>query len=69
MGHDKAFLQFGGRTLLEHALELAQGATGNARIVGSKEKFAGFGPVVEDIYPGHGPLAGIQAALAATRLT
>ena len=67
MGQDKAFMQLGQRTLLEHALELARAATGNAWIVGSAEKFASFGPVVEDIYPGRGPLAGIQAALAGTR--
>ncbi len=64
--HDKAFLQFGGRTLLSHALELAQGV-GDTRIVGRKEKFAGFGPVVEDLYSGQGPLAGIHAALKATK--
>jgi molybdenum cofactor guanylyltransferase len=67
MGQDKAFMQIGGRTLLAHALERAQAATGNAWIVGSAEKFAAFGPVVEDLYPGRGPLAGIQAALAGTR--
>ena len=67
MGQDKAFMQLGGRTLLAHALERAQGATGNAWIVGSAEKFAGFGPVVEDVYPGRGPLAGIHAALSGTR--
>lgn len=64
---DKAFLKTGGRTLLEHALELAKAATGSAPgnnwIIGSAEKFAGFGRVVEDIYPGQGPLAGIHAAL------
>ena len=67
MGQDKAFLQLGGRTLLAHALELAQAATGNVWIVGGAEKFADFGSVLEDKYPGRGPLAGIQAALAATR--
>jgi molybdenum cofactor guanylyltransferase len=67
MGQDKAFMQLGGRTLLAHALERAQAATGNAWIVGSTEKFAAFGPVVEDVYPERGPLAGIQAALAGTR--
>jgi molybdopterin-guanine dinucleotide biosynthesis protein A len=64
MGQDKAFLQFGNTTLLLRALELARAATGNVWIVGSAKKFAAFGPVVEDIYPGCGPLAGIQAALA-----
>jgi molybdopterin-guanine dinucleotide biosynthesis protein A len=67
MGQDKAFMQLGGRTLLAHAFERAQAATGNAWIVGSTQKFAAFGPVVEDLYPGRGPLAGIQAALACTR--
>ena len=66
MGQDKAFLPFGGRTCWRSALELARAATGNAWIVGSAEKFAAFGPVVEDMYPGRGPLAGIQAALAVT---
>lgn len=67
MGQDKAFLELGGRSLLAHALELAQAATGTAWIVGSAEKFAAFGSVLEDRYPRRGPLAGIQAALAATR--
>jgi molybdenum cofactor guanylyltransferase len=66
MGQDKAFIQLGGRTLLAHALELAKSATGNVWIVGSKEKFSAFGQVVEDIYPGHGPLAGIHSALTST---
>lgn len=67
MGRDKAFLHLGGITLLTSALERTQAATGSAWIVGSAEKFAPFGPVVEDRYPGCGPLGGIQAALAATR--
>ncbi len=67
MGQDKAFMQLGGRILLSHALELARAAAGSAQIVGSAEKFAAFGTVVEDIYPGQGPLAGIHAALAGTR--
>ena len=66
MGQDKAFIQLAGRTLLAHALELAKSATGSVWIVGSKEKFAAFGQVVEDIYPGHGPLAGIHSALTST---
>jgi len=67
MGQDKAFMPLGGRSLLTHALELARTAAGSAQIVGSAEKFAVFGTVVEDIYPGQGPLAGIHAALASTR--
>jgi molybdenum cofactor guanylyltransferase len=63
MGADKAFLDFDGRTLLAQALDLARSVTAEVRIVGSREKFAPFAPVVEDIFPAHGPLGGIHAAL------
>ena len=67
MGQDKAFLQLGEHTLLAHALALARAAAGSVQIIGSAEKFAAFAPVVEDVYPGQGPMAGIHAALAGTR--
>jgi molybdopterin-guanine dinucleotide biosynthesis protein A len=67
MGQDKAFMQLGGRTLLAHALELAKAATGSVQIIGSSEKFAAFGQLAEDIFPGHGPLAGIHRALTSTQ--
>ena len=63
MGQDKAFLALHGRTLLDHAIDCARAVTGNVRIVGRKEKFAGYGDVVEDIFTDRGPLAGIHAAL------
>jgi len=66
MGQDKAFLQIGGRTLLARALEAASAVTASVRIVGDAEKFAAFGPVVEDVYRERGPLAGIHAALTST---
>lgn len=66
MGRDKAFLELGGRTLLAQALEKVRAVTANTWIVGSATKFAGFGPVVEDVFPACGPLGGIQAALTAT---
>jgi molybdopterin-guanine dinucleotide biosynthesis protein A len=65
MGLDKAFLRLGQSTLLTRALELARAIDGNPWIVGSATKFAGFGPVVEDVFPDCGPLAGIHAALSA----
>jgi len=60
---DKAFLMLAGRSLLDRALELAGSATSDVRISGSAAKFGTFGPVVEDVYPQHGPLSGIHAAL------
>ena len=66
MGVDKAFVQLEGSTLLAHALALAKSVASDVRIVGSPEKFAAFGEVVEDEFPQHGPLAGIHAALRAS---
>jgi molybdopterin-guanine dinucleotide biosynthesis protein A len=63
MGVDKAFVQLEGCTLLARALALAKNVTSDVRIVGSPQKFAAFGEVVEDEFPQHGPLAGIHAAL------
>lgn len=66
MGADKAFVDYDGRTLLARALDLARSVTPDVRIVGSREKFAPFAPVVEDIFQDCGPLGGIHAALRAS---
>jgi len=66
MGTDKAFLQVEGRTLLGRTLDLLCALTLEVRIVGPADKFALYGPVIEDVYPGRGPLAGIHAALSAS---
>jgi molybdenum cofactor guanylyltransferase len=63
MGTDKAFVEYQGRMLLARALALARSVTVEVRIVGSKEKFAPFAPVVEDVFLECGPLGGIHAAL------
>lgn len=67
MGADKAFVKLQGRTLLARALELARSVAGEVRIVGDRAKFAAFAPMVEDVFPGCGPLAGIHAALRASQ--
>jgi molybdopterin-guanine dinucleotide biosynthesis protein A len=67
MGADKAFVELGGRRLLDRALELAGAVASDVRIVGSAEKFTRFGRVVEDEFPDCGPLGGIQAALRASQ--
>ncbi|HTT25064.1 MAG TPA: molybdenum cofactor guanylyltransferase [Candidatus Sulfotelmatobacter sp.] len=63
MGSDKAFLQLNGRTLLARMLEAARSLTSNVRIVGDQSKYEAFASVVEDVFPGCGPLGGIHAAL------
>ena len=63
MGTDKAFVSLDGRTLLARMLDLARQVTPNVRIVGDRAKFSPFAPVIEDIFPGRGPLGGIHAAL------
>ena len=63
----RPFWQFEDRTLLARALELAQSITPRVSIVGSREKFGKFAPVVEDIFPDRGPLAGIHAALRSSQ--
>ncbi|MGA2333931.1 MAG: molybdenum cofactor guanylyltransferase [Terriglobales bacterium] len=73
MGADKAFLDFGGQTLLDRALTIMGPVCGKVAIVGDPARFAEYGAskyesakygsVVADIFPGCGPLAGIHAAL------
>jgi molybdopterin-guanine dinucleotide biosynthesis protein A len=65
MGTDKAFVALEGRTLLARALELGRSVSPEVRIVGPKDKFSAFAPVVEDVFAGCGPLGGIHAALRA----
>jgi len=66
MGADKALLPFRDQTLLARTLATAGTVAGNVVIVGPRELYGAFGVVVEDLYPGCGPLAGIHAALCAT---
>jgi molybdopterin-guanine dinucleotide biosynthesis protein A len=66
MGRDKAFLELEGKTLLARALELARTVSPNFAIVGPTHLYQTHGRVVEDIFPGHGPLGGIHAALSST---
>jgi molybdopterin-guanine dinucleotide biosynthesis protein A len=66
MGTEKAFIEFQGCTLLARALHLARSIASDVRIVGSREKFASFAPVIEDVFRDCGPLGGIHAALLAS---
>jgi molybdopterin-guanine dinucleotide biosynthesis protein A len=66
MGMDKAFVEFGGCTLLARVLEVTRVVINDVRIVGDTAKFTVFAPVVEDVFRGCGPLGGIHAALRAS---
>ena len=68
MGTDKAALLLNGRTLLQRAIEIVGSVTGGpVAILGSRELYGAYGQVIEDLYPGCGPLAGIHAALSHSR--
>lgn len=67
MGRDKAALLLDGRTLLEHALATLRQVCREVVILGSPGLYEGYGAaVVEDVFPGCGPLSGIHAALSHT---
>ena len=55
LGRDKALLDWHGRTLLEHMVDLLASATDHVRVVGRDP--------VPDLVPGRGPLSGILTAL------
>jgi molybdopterin-guanine dinucleotide biosynthesis protein A len=63
MGTDKALLNFGAQTLIERALTVVATVCTQVAIVGDPAKFSCCGTVIEDVYRGAGPLAGIHAAL------
>lgn len=67
MGRDKALLPYGDSTLAGHVAFEVKAAAGTAALVGDPERYGGLGyPVVPDLRPGCGPLAGVEAALRAT---
>jgi molybdopterin-guanine dinucleotide biosynthesis protein A len=63
MGADKAFLQLGAKSLLERAVSTAKQVCETVVLIGDRKRLDPYGPVVEDVFPGHGPLAGIHAGL------
>ena len=68
MGQDKALLEFAGRPLVAHALDLFQEAGITAMIAGAASpalrSLPVFALIVEDASPGLGPLSGISTALS-----
>ncbi len=64
MGRDKTQLPLGGATLLERALALLRRAGFAPGVAGLRTAVPCSAPCLADRFPGAGPLAGIEAALA-----
>ncbi len=63
-GQDKALVEVGGKPMLARMVELLRGAAMEAKVVAAGGKYEAFGvEIVEDRWPGEGPLGGIITAL------
>jgi len=63
-GQDKALVEFDGKPMLARMVELLRGATKSTKVVAVRGKYEAFGvELVEDRWPGEGPLGGIITAL------
>jgi len=63
-GQDKALVEVGGMPMIARMIELLRSVTTQVKIVAVPSKYAAFGAeIVEDRWPGEGPLGGIITAL------
>jgi|SRR5882762_9586615 len=63
-GQDKALVEFDGKPMLVRIVELLRGVTKSTKVVAVRGKYEAFGgELVEDRWPGEGPLGGIITAL------
>jgi molybdopterin-guanine dinucleotide biosynthesis protein A len=66
MGRDKALLEWGGGTLVQHVAGEVQRAVGTVRLAGAPDVYGSLGfAAIADAAPSCGPLGGIVAALRA----
>jgi len=67
MGRNKALLPYSDTVLVLFIARTLEAVAGSVGLVGPPEQLSRLGlPVIPDLRPGHGPLAGIEAALAAS---
>ncbi len=63
-GRDKALVEVGGTPMLERMIVLLRGVSKRVKIVSAPNKYAAFRTeIIEDKWPGEGPLGGIVTAL------
>jgi molybdopterin-guanine dinucleotide biosynthesis protein A len=63
MGTDKAMLQLAGEPLIARAVAKLRGLCEEVTILGTNPGLAFYAPLLSDIHPGCGPIAGMEAAL------
>ena len=67
-GQDKALVEFAGKPMLARMIELVRNISKDVKIVSAPEKYADFETrIVEDRWPGEGPLGGVVTALLHTQ--
>ncbi|HTP70211.1 MAG TPA: molybdenum cofactor guanylyltransferase [Dongiaceae bacterium] len=65
-GRDKALVELGGQSMLARTTELVAKTCDSVRIVAPSAKYSeASAPILEDRYPGEGPLGGILTAMSA----
>jgi molybdenum cofactor guanylyltransferase len=63
-GQDKALVEVGGMPMIARMIEVMRGVTTQMKIVAAAGKYKAFGAeIIEDRWPGEGPLGGIITAL------
>lgn len=63
-GRDKALVEIGGKPMLARMIELLQSVPMKGKVIAAREKYSALGAeIVEDRWPGEGPLGGIITAL------
>jgi molybdopterin-guanine dinucleotide biosynthesis protein A len=71
-GRDKALVRLGSRPLLLEIVQLAQTCAAEVAVIAGAQKYAGLDgklEIIEDRWPGEGPLGGIITALQHTAAT
>lgn len=63
MGRDKAQIPWGSGTLLTHAVGVLQEIASEVLVVGTVKSVDAAVVAIADVFPEHGPMAGIHAAL------